>query len=264
MSTRAPGIRWPPAERALPLTISLLTWRTRRATRCLRQGTHGLSRFGVLVASRRPVRARLGRGAPGSLRSAQIRAVGSGAGFGGAIGRPPTSRRCAGGWTAVLASRLGEGPRPTRARSLVGRPLLRVAVAVRWAGRLWRASRARVAVLASRPPGLPSSFLVPDRRPRTTGLVRRLPEATLGKPSQDDVRVLSTKLLHGGQQIGLFPRTKSGRKVVDQNRPIGVPRRHGLSLAHGTAEMTTSAPYRRASACRGITLTNARVASAFR
>lgn len=86
---------------------------------------------------------------------------------------------------------------------------------------------ARILVLASGSP-VPTSTLgvARTRYARRARLFRRVPEAPAREPLQDDVLAGAAQLVQRGQQVVRLLRAKCRRCVVDENRPVGIARRH--------------------------------------
>jgi hypothetical protein len=59
----------------------------------------------------------------------------------------------------------------------------------------------------------------------------RLPQTPSRKPFHLDVRVLALELMERRQQLFLLPRAECRRLGVDQDRPVGMARRHVLILS---------------------------------
>ena len=131
--------------------------------------------------------------------------------------------------------------RASPARAIVGGPAVAAASSSDHArtGRcLLLEPIARIFVRAARPPvGVPplaARRRFGERRFRVAlvalevfllGLAR-FPQLAAGEPLHRDVLVLSLELVQGGEELFALARTKCRRCAVDQDRPVGIARRH--------------------------------------
>src|SRR5581483_933353 len=103
---------------------------------------------------------------------------------------------------------------------------------------------ARVCVFAARPP-LACAMLAGRTRTslRIACFLGAVPQAFAREPLEHDVRVRPLQLMERRQELLFFAGAKRGRLVVDQNRPVGVARRHRVIVfpAASTSRPASSA-----------------------
>jgi hypothetical protein len=87
--------------------------------------------------------------------------------------------------------------------------------------------RARIHVRTAGPPVAPAFLAAPFHvAPRPLRLLRVIPQLAAREPLHDNVLVRALQLRKRRLQLLLLGRTKSRWLVVDQDRPVRIPRRH--------------------------------------